>query len=75
MIEIELEENFISKSVTLTISKRKDISFTLNHKQDKSCSSTGLSKIRILLIELIIKLIETLIHKDLDHLIEISSLV
>ena len=75
MVKVELEEDFVSESVSLAVSEREDISFALYDQQHQPCCSTSLSKVGILLVELIVKLVETLVHEDLDHFIEISSLV
>ena len=75
MVEVQLKKYVISESVTFAVSKRKDIGFTLDYQHHESGSSAGHGQVRILLVKFVVHFEERLVHKDLYHLVQISSFI
>ena len=75
MIQVELEQHVIAKSVPFAIAQRKDIGLALDDQHHNSSSATCRCQVWIFLIELVVEFEESFIHEDLDHLIEVSSLI
>ena len=75
MVQVELEQHIVTKSVPFAISQGKDIGLALDDQHHDSSCTTSRCQVWILLIELVVKFEESFVHEDLDHLIEVSSLI
>ena len=75
VVDVHLVQDFVSEEVALAVSDMEGVDLALNDQHDYACASTGEGKLRVLLVELVIKLEESFVHEDFHHFVEIPCLI
>lgn len=75
MINIQPVEHFIPEHKPFTVPDMEDISATFNDQHTQRRTPTSLRTLRVFLMELVIKLKESLVHEDFYHLGQVAGLV
>ena len=75
MVKVQLVKDLVAKGVAFAVAQREDKGSAFDDEEHKACSTASLGNVRKLLHELMVKLKEGLVDENLEHLIEVASLV
>jgi hypothetical protein len=75
VVKVQLVKDLVTEGIAFAVAQGKDKGPAFNDEQHESCSTASLGNVGKLLHELMVEFKESLVDKNLQHFIEISSLV